>query len=126
MHEGGEPEISSGRAFEASAAERDHRAAFNLFDHSGTGHITKSDSGTVLKAAGQFPSDEELNAFVKELDTDGDGEISYDEFLLLVNKRPQAGNSCLNLLRIHLFSHVFTFKRDETTIITALLNMEKH
>ena len=64
----------------------------------------------MLKAAGQFPTDEELNKFLEEWDTDGDGEISYDEFLLLVNKKPQAAKSISRPWK-HLTKASFSMER---------------
>jgi len=47
------------------------REAFKLFDKDGDGSITAEELGTVLRNLGQFPSAEELNMMLKEIDIDG-------------------------------------------------------
>lgn len=54
---------------------------FNTFDASGDGAIQTSELEQLLIALGVDLSKQSLNAMVKQLDTDGDGEISRDEFL---------------------------------------------
>lgn len=76
-------------AFLPEVSKREYEAAFKLFDHEGTGRITKSDIGAVLKAAGNFPTDEDIEKFMTKVDTDGDGTLSYEEFLHMLQRLPQ-------------------------------------
>lgn len=47
------------------------REAFKLFDKDGDGSITAEELGTVMRNLGQFPSTDELNMMLKEIDIDG-------------------------------------------------------
>ena len=44
------------------------------------------------KQATVLLTEEEIDAFAAELDKDGDGEISYDEFIAAMNKREKEAN----------------------------------
>ncbi|KAI3665591.1 hypothetical protein L6452_44218 [Arctium lappa] len=58
-------------------AERDR--IFNKFDANGDGKISSVELGESLKTLGSV-SAEEVQTMMDELDTDGDGYISYEEF----------------------------------------------
>ncbi|KAI3699483.1 hypothetical protein L2E82_43832 [Cichorium intybus] len=58
-------------------AERDK--LFGQFDANGDGKISSAELGESLKKLGSV-SAEEVQTMMDELDTDGDGFISYDEF----------------------------------------------
>ena len=49
------------------------RDAFRIFDKDDSGEITKEELGTVLRNLGQFPSTEELDEMLREVDIDGKG-----------------------------------------------------
>lgn len=59
------------------AAYRDH--IFKRFDANGDGKISSSELGDALKTLGSVTS-EEVQRMMAEIDTDGDGFISYEEF----------------------------------------------
>ena len=60
------------------------REAFGFFDKDGDGSITKEELGIVMRSLGQFASEEELKEMLKEVDIDGDGTFSFDEFVQIV------------------------------------------
>lgn len=81
------------------------RAAFKLFDLDNNGKITMNEITKVLRggaAASSTQEAEEWKCIVAEIDKDGDGEISFNEFhemmlnLLNVNN-PSYSNAALNL-----------------------------
>ena len=47
------------------------RRAFRLFDKHGDGAISTDELGSFMKSLGQFPSRDELNTMLKEIDIDG-------------------------------------------------------
>merc|ERR1711924_45384 len=65
----------------------EYKDAFSLFDKDGSGSISTEELGQVMKNLGQSPSKEELDCMVKEVDTDGNGEICFDEFLEMMRKQ---------------------------------------
>ncbi|KAL4568850.1 hypothetical protein LXL04_024467 [Taraxacum kok-saghyz] len=58
-------------------ADRDR--IFGKFDANGDGKISSNELGESLKTLGSVTS-EEVKTMMEELDTDGDGFISYEEF----------------------------------------------
>ncbi|KAJ8761715.1 hypothetical protein K2173_004524 [Erythroxylum novogranatense] len=64
-------------ADDADKAERER--IFKRFDLNGDGKISASELGDCLKTLGSITADE-IKRMMAEIDTDGDGYISYDEF----------------------------------------------
>ncbi|GBG62000.1 hypothetical protein CBR_g28477 [Chara braunii] len=69
-----------GAAFHKELAD-----AFGVYDKSGDGHITHDELQEVLKKAGQNLSEKQVGAALKAADVDGDGKVSYKEFLKLLS-----------------------------------------
>jgi len=69
------------------------REAFSVFDKNGDGSIGTKELGTVMKTLGLNPTDEELQQMVAEVDTDGNGEIDFDEFCAMMVKKMEDDNS---------------------------------
>eukprot|EP00117_Sycon_ciliatum_P035672 scpid86078/ scgid26993/ Calcium-dependent protein kinase 4 len=61
------------------------QAAFKMFDKDGSGTITGSEIKEVLNFGGNM-SEEATNLILKQVDANGDGEISYEEFVLMMRK----------------------------------------
>lgn len=65
---------------------REYRDAFSLFDKDGNGYLTKEELGHVMHQLGQWARMEELQEMLSEIDTDGDGNVSFEEFVeILLN-----------------------------------------
>ncbi|KAJ8309337.1 hypothetical protein KUTeg_014211 [Tegillarca granosa] len=62
------------------------KEAFNIFDSNGGGTISHGELGTVMRSLGQNPTEKDLEEMIKEVDQDGNGEIDFEEFLLLMVK----------------------------------------
>ncbi|MCJ8742376.1 hypothetical protein PDJAM_G00081340 [Pangasius djambal] len=60
--------------------------AFKLFDDDDSGKISLKNLRRVARELGEDMSDEELRAMIDEFDTDGDGEISQEEFLSIMTE----------------------------------------
>ncbi|KAI3808482.1 hypothetical protein L1987_24433 [Smallanthus sonchifolius] len=58
---------------------------FKRFDANGDGKISSTELGEALKTLGSV-SPEEVQRMMGELDTDGDGFISYQEYMDFCNK----------------------------------------
>ena len=64
--------------------EQDLRMAFKLFDEDDNGLISAEELRKVLASLQMDYSDAEIDKMVEEADLDGDGFISYNEFVLLI------------------------------------------
>lgn len=66
------------------AAEDEIREAFRVFDRDGNGFISRDEMRSVMMNLGEKVTDEECNQFILEADVDGDGQINYEEFYLMM------------------------------------------
>ncbi|KAM3141861.1 hypothetical protein pb186bvf_005947 [Paramecium bursaria] len=69
------------------AQKDEFRAAFRLFDKDGDGTISTSEIGNIMRQLGINPSQAELNEMINEVDVDGNGEVDFDEFCIMMTKR---------------------------------------
>ncbi|XP_044469051.1 polcalcin Ole e 3-like [Mangifera indica] len=60
-------------------AQADRERIFKRFDLNGDGRISATELGDCLKTLGSVSADE-VKYMMDEIDTDGDGYISYEEF----------------------------------------------
>ena len=58
-----------------------------MFDKDGDGTINTTELGTVMRALGQNPTEQEIEQMIEEVDVDGNGEIDFDEFCNLMIKK---------------------------------------
>ena len=66
------------------------REIFNLVDLDKGGTISKDELKQLMTTLGLKPSAEELNAMVDEIDSDGNGEIDFDEFVQVMSRKVNA------------------------------------
>ena len=66
---------------------KEFRDAFELFDKDKDGIITAKELGNVMKSLNHDPTEYELNEMIAEVDIDGNGQIDFEEFVCLMNKR---------------------------------------
>lgn len=59
------------------------KESFDLFDMDKSGTITTKELGTVMRALGQNPTEEEVQRMVNEVDLNGNGIIDFAEFVNL-------------------------------------------
>jgi len=58
------------------------QSCFRMFDKDGSGLVSAEELKTVLEAAGSTDFDQ----IIKEFDSNGDGEVSFDEFVGMMMK----------------------------------------
>eukprot|EP00475_Leptophrys_vorax_P020849 TRINITY_DN285_c0_g1_i2.p1 TRINITY_DN285_c0_g1~~TRINITY_DN285_c0_g1_i2.p1 ORF type:complete len:151 (-),score=58.84 TRINITY_DN285_c0_g1_i2:47-499(-) len=63
------------------------KEAFSLFDKDADGQITTRELGTVMRSLGQNPTEAELADMINEVDTDGNGNIDFSEFLTMMARK---------------------------------------
>ncbi|KAG0547651.1 hypothetical protein BDA96_01G098500 [Sorghum bicolor] len=60
------------------------REAFEVLDKDQNGFISPIELRTVMTNLGEKMTDEEVEQMIREADTDGDGQVNYDEFVLMM------------------------------------------
>ena len=69
------------RKFKSTCYEDDLFEAFKVYDRDGDGFINSNELKEVLNKLGEDSSPEEIEHIIKEIDTKGDGMISFMDFL---------------------------------------------
>lgn len=64
----------------AQPEDEELRQAFKVFDADGNGTISKSELKRVMDMLGEKLSDAQIDEMMREADTNGDGEIDFNEF----------------------------------------------
>mmetsp|Transcript_36188 Transcript_36188/g.55569 ORF Transcript_36188/g.55569 Transcript_36188/m.55569 type:complete len:151 (+) Transcript_36188:121-573(+) len=65
----------------------DLKEAFGMFDIDGDGTITMQELREVMLSLGLRPTDAELIEMINSVDDNGDNEIDFEEFLILMKSR---------------------------------------
>lgn len=76
------PELSSKDALPYT--EEQLQCLFRAFDRDGNGFITAAELAHSMARLGHALTAKELTEMIKEADTDGDGQISYPEFVVAI------------------------------------------
>lgn len=63
------------------------RRMFSLIDSDGSGMISKDELKKLLYSQGYYPSENELETMMEEIDSDHSGEIDFEEFVSYCVKR---------------------------------------
>jgi len=66
-------------------AEDQIREAFQVFDGDGNGFINRGELACVMMNLGETLEPEEIQSMIDEADQDGDGQINYEEFYIMMN-----------------------------------------
>ena len=82
---------------------KEYQDAFEMFDKDKDGAITARELGNMMRSIGQNPTDEEVNAMIKEVDLNSDGKIELDEFITLMSRNSpdtQTEDEVINAFRV--------------------------
>ena len=66
---------------------------FSPLSTDGSGKIDGTELLTVMKSLGQAPDESEVADMIFDVDANGDGEIDFEEFLVMMSKRLGTGNN---------------------------------
>merc|ERR1712179_131970 len=75
------------RKLDDISAEDEIRESFKVFDAAGKGFINRQELGYVMDNLGEAMEREEIEALVDEIDIDGDGQINYEEFYIMMSTK---------------------------------------
>lgn len=80
IEQGGAGGEAAGTASNADEEEAKLRTAFNSVDKDGSGHISTQELSRAIEATGLRKSKDELKAIFMAADTNGDGQLDWEEF----------------------------------------------
>ncbi|KAK3035893.1 hypothetical protein RJ639_033394 [Escallonia herrerae] len=72
------------RKMKDTDSEEELREAFKVFDKDQNGSISAAELRHVMTNLGEKLTDEEVNEMIREADLDGDGQVSYEEFVRMM------------------------------------------
>ncbi|CAF1330997.1 unnamed protein product [Rotaria sp. Silwood1] len=72
--------------YERKFTDDEMRRAFKCFDMDNSGYITASELHEVLRRLNRDVSERRINEVLREVDTDHDGKISYEEFVRIIQQ----------------------------------------
>jgi len=78
------------RKFSENNAEDEIREAFKVFDGDGNGYISRQELRQVMLNIGEKLLDAEIDYLINDIDIDGDGQINYEEFYLMMTSVSKA------------------------------------
>ena len=65
----------------------EYREAFDMFDKDHSGSISVDEISKIMKNFGNPMSKDEIREMIKDIDTSGDGELDFEEFVTLMQKQ---------------------------------------
>lgn len=60
---------------------------FDLVDTDGSGSINREELSDLMATLGIQSTDADIDSLIAEMDSDGNGDISFDEFLAVMTKK---------------------------------------
>lgn len=60
----------------------EYKDAFRIFDRSGVGSFKAEEIGWVMRSLGQNPTQQQIDAIIRDMDLDNDGVIDLAEFMI--------------------------------------------
>ncbi|KAB5571072.1 hypothetical protein PHYPO_G00220710 [Pangasianodon hypophthalmus] len=75
------------------------REAFELFDTDGSGYIEVKELKVAMRALGFEPKKEEIKKMIADVDKDGTGKISFDDFLAIMSQKMAEKDSKEEILK---------------------------
>ena len=67
--------------------EKEYKIIFEKNDSNKDGNVNSLELANILRAININVSDEEIKQIIEEIDLEGNGEINYEDFVSIVNRR---------------------------------------
>ena len=67
--------------------EKEYKNIFEMHDSNKDGNVNSIELANILKSININISDEEIKEIMREIELEGNGEINYDEFISILNRR---------------------------------------
>ncbi|CAH1788766.1 unnamed protein product [Owenia fusiformis] len=74
-----------------------YKEVFDMFDLDGSGSISSGELKVALEEMGHMPTDEEVQALLKQIDADGSDKVEWGEFLAMFQAKPKKQHTEANL-----------------------------
>ncbi|CAD7951192.1 unnamed protein product [Amoebophrya sp. A120] len=75
------------KKLQAADSVEEMREAFLVFDRDKSGSVTAAELKHVMNNLGEIVTDDEVEEMIREADEDGDGELSFDDFLQFIRRK---------------------------------------
>ncbi|CAD7922308.1 unnamed protein product [Amoebophrya sp. A25] len=75
------------KKLQAADSIEEMREAFLVFDRDKSGSVTAAELKHVMNNLGEIVTDDEVEEMIREADEDGDGELSFDDFLQFIRRK---------------------------------------
>ena len=79
--------------------EKVYKSIFDMNDNNKDGNVNSLELANILKAININITDEEIKEIMTEIDLEGKGEINYEEFISILNRREKDVDSEEELLK---------------------------
>lgn len=91
----------------------EYKEAFDMFDKDHSGTISVDEIAKIMKNFGNPMSKDEIREMIKDIDTSGDGELDFDEFVTLMQRQEVVEDDDDEVLRAFK-----SFDKDQNGYIT--------
>ena len=91
----------------------EYKEAFDMFDKDHSGTISVDEIAKIMKNFGNPLSKDEIREMIKDIDTSGDGELDFDEFVTLMQRQEVVEDDDDEVLRAFQ-----SFDKDQNGYIT--------
>ena len=91
----------------------EYKEAFDMFDKDHSGTISVDEIAKIMKNFGNPMSKDDIKEMIKDIDTSGDGELDFDEFVTLMQRQEVVEDDDDEVLRAFQ-----SFDKDQNGYIT--------
>ena len=78
---------------------QDYKNVFEMYDKNKDNNVNSLELANIFKALNIDVTDDEIKQMIAEVDEEGDGEINFEDFITIVNKRGKESDTEEEVLR---------------------------